>query len=87
VRGGVSRGIGFLGDLRRMNVGLTRAKNSLFILGNADALKTNAEWRGFVGDAQERGMMGNWGGGGENVEAFPGNLFGEGVKRKEVAGP
>jgi len=78
VRGGVKKGIGFLGDIRRMNVAFTRAKCSLFVLGNADALKTNEEWEGFVNDAVQRKVMTVWD---KNeharATAFPGNLFGQ----------
>lgn len=88
VRGGVQRGIGFLGDVRRMNVGLTRARNSLFILGNADALKSNSEWRTFVQDAADRNVMKVWSNKQDGgVSAFPGNLYGgSGLdsKRKDV---
>lgn len=47
-------GIGFLTDARRLNVALTRAKASLFILGRADALQRNALWRELIKDARER---------------------------------
>ncbi|ORY04735.1 P-loop containing nucleoside triphosphate hydrolase protein [Basidiobolus meristosporus CBS 931.73] len=47
-------GIGFLADIRRMNVGLTRARYSLFILGNSKSLLENKYWRPLVEDAQER---------------------------------
>ena len=32
-------GVGFLSDVRRMNVGLTRARRSLWILGHSSTLK------------------------------------------------
>jgi len=54
VRAAVEGGIGFLSDIRRMNVGLTRAKSSLFILGNSDFLVRNHMWKRLVEDAQER---------------------------------
>jgi senataxin len=58
VRGGTTdgTGIGFLSDVRRMNVALTRAKSSLFILGDAKALQNNANWGKLVEDAKERGF-------------------------------
>ncbi|KAI8983501.1 hypothetical protein BDB01DRAFT_791018 [Pilobolus umbonatus] len=59
VRAGQERGIGFLSDIRRMNVGLTRAKCSLFILGNADSLGRSEYWRDLVRDAKKRDLMFN----------------------------
>ena len=38
VRAKASGGIGFLGDIRRMNVGLTRARSSLWVLGDSRSL-------------------------------------------------
>lgn len=35
------RGLGFLEDVRRMNVALTRAKYHLAVLGNSTALKVH----------------------------------------------
>ena len=40
-------GVGFLSDVRRMNVGLTRAQRSLWILGHGSTLR--------VGQSQARG--------------------------------
>ncbi|KAL1693704.1 SEN1 N terminal-domain-containing protein [Schizophyllum commune] len=50
--------IGFMSDTRRMNVALTRAKSSLFILGHADTLSRSDEtWKQIVADAKERKLM------------------------------
>ncbi|KAH8104550.1 SEN1 N terminal-domain-containing protein [Cristinia sonorae] len=47
--------VGFLSDVRRMNVALTRAKSSVFILGHAATLeRSDATWRKIVNDARER---------------------------------
>ncbi|CAK3898048.1 Hypothetical predicted protein [Lecanosticta acicola] len=47
-----SQGIGFLKDIRRMNVGLTRAKSSLWILGSSENLSTHTYWKKMVDDAR-----------------------------------
>jgi senataxin len=54
VRASPAGGIGFLQDIRRMNVGLTRAKSSLFVLGNSQSLVRGQFWRKLVEDAKKR---------------------------------
>lgn len=41
-------GIGFLNDIRRLNVALTRAKFCMYILGNSEILSQNEVWRSFL---------------------------------------
>lgn len=41
-------GVGFLNDVRRMNVALTRAKHSLLVIGNSSALVSSPPWRAFL---------------------------------------
>ncbi|KAJ1919557.1 DEAD-box type RNA helicase [Mycoemilia scoparia] len=53
VRAG-GRGIGFLSDTRRMNVGLTRARKSLFVLGNSRYLQEHALWSQLIEDSKFR---------------------------------
>ncbi|KAJ1675825.1 DEAD-box type RNA helicase [Spiromyces aspiralis] len=55
VRAGGS-GVGFLADTRRMNVGLTRARKSLFVLGNSKFLNTHPLWRQLIEDSARRGL-------------------------------
>lgn len=54
VRASSTGGIGFMTDIRRMNVGLTRAKSSLWILGDSRALVQGEFWRKLIHDAQNR---------------------------------
>jgi senataxin len=55
VRARATGGIGFLTDIRRMNVGLTRAKSSLWVLGDSQALHQGEFWSKLITDAKERG--------------------------------
>ena len=48
--------IGFLSDRRRMNVALTRARQSMWIIGNAEALRTHPDWAELISDALERNV-------------------------------
>jgi len=49
-----SGGNGFLDDVRRMNVGLTRAKSSLWVLGNSMSLQSGEFWNKLIVDARAR---------------------------------
>jgi senataxin len=48
------RGIGFLRDARRMNVSITRARSSVFVLGHADTLAKDPLWEAVLQDATDR---------------------------------
>lgn len=50
-------GIGFLSDVQRMNVALTRAKHFLFIIANCRSIVVNPYWRDLVEHAKERGAV------------------------------
>ncbi|KAH9888708.1 SEN1 N terminal-domain-containing protein [Xylariomycetidae sp. FL2044] len=54
VRASSTGGIGFMTDIRRMNVGLTRAKSSLWILGDSRALVQGEFWNKLIVDAKSR---------------------------------
>ena len=56
VRASPTGGIGFMKDIRRMNVGLTRAKSSLWILGDSRALVQGEFWRKLIENAQARNV-------------------------------
>ncbi|KAF6328092.1 senataxin [Rhinolophus ferrumequinum] len=49
--------IGFLASLQRLNVTITRAKYSLFILGHLRTLMENQHWNHLIQDAQRRGAI------------------------------
>jgi senataxin len=54
VRAKSTGGIGFLSDIRRMNVGLTRAKSSLWVLGDSRSLRQGEFWNKLIEDAKAR---------------------------------
>ena len=55
IQGGKSpSGVGFLKDCRRVNVALTRAKCSLWIVGNSEVLKTSPLWSRLITQLQQR---------------------------------
>ena len=49
---GEANSVGFLSDLRRMNVAITRAKYGLFVVGRASVLRVNPTWAMLVDNAQ-----------------------------------
>ena len=55
VRASLNQGVGFLSDIRRMNVGITRAKSSLWVLGNSMSLMRGEYWGRLIEDAKRRG--------------------------------
>jgi senataxin len=54
VRAAGSRGVGFLADVRRMNVALTRAKHFLFVIARCKSVVVNPYWKDLVEHARER---------------------------------
>lgn len=65
VRASETGNVGFLSDIRRMNVALTRARTSLWILGNKSSLSRNKVWKRLLENAEERKCI---------SEAYPGFL-------------
>lgn len=53
----VTSNLGFVADVRRMNVALTRAKLSLWIFGHARTLQTNQSWAALLEDAKQRKLI------------------------------
>lgn len=50
-------GIGFVADERRINVGLTRARASMLVVGNASTLEHDENWGSLIRSARQRGRM------------------------------
>lgn len=53
VRAAGSHGIGFLSDVRRMNVALTRAKHFLFVIARCKSVVVNPYWKDLVDHARD----------------------------------
>ncbi|KAK6461483.1 DEAD-box type RNA helicase [Scheffersomyces coipomensis] len=73
VRASETGNVGFLSDIRRMNVALTRARTTLWILGNTESLSRNAVWKRLIENAKERNRV---------VQAVHGFLSVNPTKRK-----
>ncbi|CAK7894491.1 helicase Sen1p [[Candida] anglica] len=65
VRASPTGNVGFLSDVRRMNVALTRARTTLWILGNKESLMRNKVWNRLLTDATHRNAVTN---------AYPGSI-------------
>eukprot|EP01083_Nonionella_stella_P081971 226117_1 len=58
VRSNVQNNIGFLNDVSRLNVAITRAKYALWIIGNAKCLKSaDQTWNALVEDVVARNLL------------------------------
>jgi hypothetical protein len=50
-------GIGFLSDARRMNVALTRGRHCVLVVGNAETLCQDADWKALVAHSIRKGCF------------------------------
>ncbi|CAN0886263.1 Probable helicase MAGATAMA 3 [Linum grandiflorum] len=57
VRASESKGIGFVSDARRMNVGITRAKSSVLVVGSAATLRRDEHWANLIESAEKRNVL------------------------------
>ncbi|CAK8570386.1 unnamed protein product [Lathyrus sativus] len=57
VRASKDRGIGFLEDIRRMNVGITRAKSAVLVVGSGSTLRRSVQWNKLVESAEKRNCL------------------------------
>ena len=57
VRSNENGNIGFLKDLRRLNVAITRAKRKLIIIGNKNTLKTNPTYSRLIEFVEDKNLL------------------------------
>lgn len=57
VRASKDKGIGFVSDFRRMNVGITRARSSVLVVGCASALRKDKHWQNLIESAEKRSAL------------------------------
>ena len=56
VRAGNSR-IGFVKDMQRLNVAITRAKHALIVVCDVRTMESNEGWRNLIRSANSRGFL------------------------------
>ena len=57
VRSNTKRKIGFLNDLRRLNVALTRARRKMIMIGDIKTLEIHPTYRRLIENSQEKGCL------------------------------
>ena len=73
-----SNSLGFLADVRRMNVALTRAKMGLFVVGKTQTLQVNEQWSALISHARQtkNGYIQVKGAGEDMYEVFASSFYG-----------
>ena len=57
VRSNKAKRIGFIDNVRRANVALTRAQSGLLVIGDAETLRAHEPWRSLVENCRQRGLI------------------------------
>ncbi|KAL1802097.1 hypothetical protein ACET3Z_030744 [Daucus carota] len=57
VRASKDKGIGFVADSGRMNVRITRARSSVWVVGSASTLRKDEHWKNLIESAEKRNAL------------------------------
>ena len=57
VRSSKEKNLGFVSDYRRMNVAITRAKHCLFVVGNAETLQVDKNWKALIDYSKDKASL------------------------------